>query len=320
MNRSDDGLLLDSLVGRRSKENKARPQFKMKSIYAFFLLPLLAILAHYFLFSGIVRPPTDHGKGSMFDLIAGRYDMINRILALGMDLSWRRRMVSEIKSSLNQEQLGYKILDVSTGTADVALLLASEIRGAAVLGVDPSEKMLDIGRGKVKEQDLESMVDLQMFDARDMKRLPESSFDAATMAFGIRNVPERDVALCEIHRLLKPSSRFCILEFSEPDDSFGVMGVAARFFIRNVIPFLGGILSGAPREYWHLQNSIKNFPSPLDFAKEIENSDCPNGSFEVEHIYQLNFGSVQIYVSKATKPERQDYDQLQEDKSSGESA
>ena len=271
-----------------------------RSVISFVLLPLLALLTHRLLFSGVEKPPSDHGKGSMFDQIASRYDIINRVLAVGMDMGWRRTMVAEIKASVNPDH-SVRILDVSTGTADVALLLARKIPNASVLGIDPSPNMLDVGRTKVQKHQLDSQVDLQLSDARDLMTFSESSFDAATMSFGIRNVPERGVALCQIHRLLKDTSRFCILEFSEPDDSFGLMGIGARFFIRNVIPVLGGILSGAPREYWHLQNSIKDFPSPRDFSKEIQSLQCDSGWFSVEEIQQLNFGSVQIYVITAKK-------------------
>lgn len=280
------------------------------------LLPLLAILAHYLLFSGIERPPTDHGQGFMFDLIASRYDRINRILAMGMDLGWRRSMVREIKDSIRSNQHSssssssttnnnhdddVRILDVSTGTGDVALLLASEIPNAFILGIDPSTRMLGVAKTKVTERNVQNQVNLQVLDARDLRDLPESSFHAATMAFGIRNIPERNVALCQIHRLLKNNSRFCILEFSEPDGAFGVLGFTARYFIRYVIPFLGGILSGAPREYWHLQNSIKHFPSPQQFSIEIESLQCSDGEFVVEAINQLAFGSVQIYIITAKK-------------------
>lgn len=283
-------------------------------IISIILLPLLGIVTHFVLFRGVDRPSSDHGSGSMFDLIAARYDMINRVLAVGMDRGWRQKMVLEIKLYLqkqgklqegirNEDDLdGPKLLDISTGTADVALLLATSIPQAFVLGIDPSVNMLDVGRSKIRKQNLQKQIQLQQYDARNLTSLDENIFDAATMAFGIRNVPQRKKALCQIHRLLRDNSRFCILEFSEPNpEEFGFMGIVVTFFIRTIVPLLGGILSGAPREYWHLQNSIKDFPSPNEFVQQINQLSCNTGQFEVDRVDQLNFGSVQIYNIRTRK-------------------
>lgn len=264
------------------------------------LVPVIAFLAQHFLFGGVDAPLSDHGSGSMFDIIATRYDMINRVLAVGMDMGWRLEMVKRIKSSVETIE-NPLLLDVATGTADVALLLAKEIPSATVLGLDPSNNMLEIGRGKIQERGQGSQVRLELADAMDFSKMESSTYDAATMAFGIRNVPDREKALCQIHRVLKPNSRFCILEFSEPGEDAGVMGAGARVFIRYVVPFLGGILSGAPREYWHLQNSIKDFPAPKEFGKLLEQVKCDErsteGAFRLDELVQLNFGSVQLYVT-----------------------
>jgi demethylmenaquinone methyltransferase/2-methoxy-6-polyprenyl-1,4-benzoquinol methylase len=250
-------------------------------------------------FSGSA-PPLDFGSGSMFDLIANRYDMINRVLALNMDMSWRRRMVQSIQESVvSLEQP--RILDIATGTADVAILLAQAMPSASIIGVDPSSRMLGVGQEKIVRRKLDDRILLKQEDAQEFTGLDDNSFDAGSMSFGIRNVPNRSKALCQIHRVLKPNSRFCILEFSEPDESFGTMGAIARFFIRNVIPFLGGILSGAPKEYWHLQNSIKNFPSPAAFKTMIQDTKCDDGSFDVTNVIQMNYGSVQLYVMQTNK-------------------
>ena len=229
--------------------------------------------------------------------------MINRVLAVGMDIGWRKRMVEYVHEST--EKLAHpRILDVATGTADVALLLADRIPTATVLGVDPSPNMLQVGREKIAERSLSQRITLEEHDARKgFGSIEANSFDAATMAFGIRNIVEKDQAFCQIHRVLRDQSLFCILEFSEPDDSFGILGTGARFFIRNIIPTLGGILSGKPREYLHLQNSIKDFPTPPEFVKLIEQTQCETGTFQVEELVQLNFGSVQLYVSRVLRRE-----------------
>lgn len=261
-----------------------------------------AVFVHeYVLFADVTEPPADFGSGGMFDMIARRYDMINRVLAVGMDMGWRKRMVQVIKDSLDDDgSESVRILDVATGTADVALLLATQIPNAVVVGVDPSANMLAVGREKIAARDLTGRITLEQHDARQgFAEQSPASFDAATMAFGIRNIVEKEQAFCQIHRVLKDQATFCILEFSEPDDSFGLLGAGARLFIRHIIPTLGGLLSGKPREYWHLQNSIQDFPTPAEFAKLIENTACETGTFQVQDLIQLNFGSVQLYVSKA---------------------
>jgi demethylmenaquinone methyltransferase / 2-methoxy-6-polyprenyl-1,4-benzoquinol methylase len=268
------------------------------------VIPFVAMVVHQVTtVQKAEAPPSDFGSGAMFDQIASRYDMINRVLALRMDVGWRQRMVQVVKQRVPQEHA--RLLDVATGTADVAMRLAKEIPSCTVLGLDPSNGMLDVGRTKIKEAGMHHQINLEWADARDFKALMANTFDGATMAFGIRNVPERDVALCEIHRVLRNGAVFCILEFSEPDDSFGVLGRMARVFIRHVVPVLGGLLSGAPREYLHLQNSIKDFPNPKEFGELMEgivcNDDGVSGHFRVDDIVQMNFGSVQLYVSTAVK-------------------
>jgi len=241
----------------------------------------------------------DYGSGEMFDMIARRYDVVNRVLALSMDVGWRKAMVSKVKAHVPHDA---RLLDVATGTADVALLLAESMPLATVLGKDPSNNMLDVGRAKVKSRGLAKRINLEYGDSQHLEDIDESSFDGATMSFGIRNVPDRGKALCEIHRVLKPNAIFCILEFSEPGENAGIMGFFAKLFIRHVVPIVGGVLSGKPREYLHLQNSIKDFPTPTEFVKVLERLTCGDngrGSFRLNALTQMNFGSVQLYTTTA---------------------
>ena len=262
----------------------------------------------------------------MFDLIATRYDFINRALALNLDMGWRHRLVAEVvghDGELFTNNNNVQLLDLATGTADVAILLgkaaakyasSSSAKSASVLGLDPSQNMLNVGKTKVKESDLANIVSLKLGDARKLSSLDDNSIDAATMSFGIRNVPEKAQALCEINRVLKKGSaeaKLAIMEFSEPGEDSGIMGSLARAFIRHVIPSLGALLSGAPREYMHLQKSIQDFPSPSEFVELIEGVKCPVksddgeeelqvntfGTFRVKKVVNLNFDSVQIYVA-----------------------
>ncbi|KAL3944979.1 MAG: hypothetical protein SGBAC_000955 [Bacillariaceae sp.] len=291
----------------------------LKALLIIFLVPVLASVILNIIFE---KPPTDHGKGTMFDMIATRYDFINRALALNMDIGWRKRMIAEVTSqgslfdASSRGQEIVKVLDLATGTADVAILFAEAYRDTKmegstkrdlhILGIDPSINMITVGREKVTSKKLSNEVVLELGDARNLQDLSENTFEAATMSFGIRNVPEKEHALCEIHRVLKKETesevgaKLGILEFSEPGEDSGIMGAGARLFIRHVVPVLGAILSGAPREYMHLQNSIKEFPSPKEFAALMEGLKCggdKNGSFRVDNLIQMNFGSVQLYLS-----------------------
>ncbi|KAL3788981.1 hypothetical protein HJC23_012686 [Cyclotella cryptica] len=309
-----------------SKGNESAQRKVVPSQTSWFVLALLPVpflfLASYLLKSTISSPPASFGSGSMFDKIAPRYDFINRALALNLDMSWRHRLVKEVVGPNGKlfYNSGVKILDLATGTADVAILLgkAAERYSSAkakdvVLGLDPSQNMLNVGKTKIDNAHLSSIITLKVGDARKLD-LESNSFDAATMSFGIRNVPEKDSALCEIHRVLKKGestdSKLAIMEFSEPDENSGVMGSLARVFIRHVVPSLGALLSGAPKEYMHLQKSINEFPSPKEFVQLMEGLKCAVwneeskelaidtfGSFRVTEVVNLNFGSVQIYVA-----------------------
>ena len=334
-------------------------------------------------------PGLDYGTGTMFDQIADRYDTINRVLALRMDIGWRRQMTTRIKELLlvQKEQKkekaeanndndveGWKILDLATGTADVALQLIDDLSSSSsslsmadvtVLGLDPSENMLAVGRKKIKNRNLQSRIVLERADARDLSRYynndnnnndnnnddnnnnhidnnsnsnnnnndaatrtpknpkTKTLYDAVTCSFGIRNVvPNRTEALCEIHKVLKPNGVLAILEFSQPSYAQnGILGGLAGIFIQYVVPYVGGLLSGARSEYVHLQNSIKEFPSPEHFQQQLQNLSCTlsprdddydssyEGYFTMEPIQHMNFGSVQLYIGRATvKPKEKQKD------------
>lgn len=274
---------------------------KKHVVYGVIVAMILPMLAQKLLFVGIEAPPPTYGSGSMFDTIASRYDTINRVLSMGMDIGWRTKMVHVIRDSTSTIK-NPKLLDVATGTADVAIQLAKSIPNSRILGIDPSQNMLSIGRGKVHRLQYDNgTIVLQYADAQDLHTLKRKSFDGATMAFGIRNVPDRTKALCQIHKVLKVQAKFGILEFSEPDYATGgIIGAfGAKYFVRYMVPLLGGILSGSPREYWHLQKSINDFPKPADFAIQVQNLQCPDGSkrtFTMDQVIHMNFGVVQLYV------------------------
>jgi len=227
------------------------------------------------------------GSGEMFDSISGRYDAINRIMSLGMDQSWRRRMVNALEVNAHE-----KVLDLATGTADVAIIEAQNQPSSTILGVDPSAKMLAIGREKLEASGLEDRVTLELGDAMDLSGIENGTFDKVSIAFGIRNIRDRMQALKEMRRVIKsePMSRLAILEFAEP--SGGVMEFFARMFIKHVVPVVGALLSGKWNEYMHLEESIMAFPSPKEFSMMMSQA-----GFEVMSTESMMFSSVILYLA-----------------------
>jgi demethylmenaquinone methyltransferase/2-methoxy-6-polyprenyl-1,4-benzoquinol methylase len=239
------------------------------------------------------------GSGHMFDAIAGKYDLVNRVISLGMDQGWRRRAVRALQLEERAEAIAGvgvpssvpaspTVLDLATGTADLAILITRMVPGAHVIGVDPSAGMLAVARQKVADAGLGACIDLREGDAQALD-LPDRSVDAITMAFGIRNVPDRPKALREMARVTRPGGRIAILELSEPRQ--GPMGALARFYVRGVVPRVGGALSGK-REYRYLQESIAAFPPPDEFAETMRAS-----GLRVIEVTELLFGASRLFVA-----------------------
>ncbi len=226
------------------------------------------------------------GSGAMFDGIAATYDRANFWLSLGMDESWRRHAVDALKLDPDSRA---QVLDVATGTADVAITCAKRLQGSQVVGVDPAVRMLDLGILKAERANLGERISLQEGDAQALA-FGDDSFDGATVAFGIRNIPDRCLALREIRRVLKPGKRVAILEFSEPEGQ-GIERFT-RWYMRRVVPRLGAWLVNAP-EYAYLQASIQSFPPPERFAQELRSS-----GFVDVNIKRLSFGACWLYSAR----------------------
>lgn len=227
------------------------------------------------------------GSGEMFDAIASRYDLLNRIISLGIDQSWRRHTVRSLQlSKLDKKP---RVLDLATGTGDLALLIADMHPGADIIGVDPSRKMLDVGREKVAREGLKARIELEVGVGEELP-LEDNSVDGVTMAFGIRNASDRLQALREMARVTRPGCKIAILELSEPKG--GVLGPMARFHIRTVVPWVGSVLSGA-REYRYLQSSIAAFPPAPEFAELMREAGLVNVSYEA-----LTFGVCHLYLGE----------------------
>ena len=223
------------------------------------------------------------GSGQMFDRIARRYDFMNRVLSLGLDKGWRRRTVK----SLN---LGDRprVLDVATGTGDLAIDIARARPLAQVFGLDPSENMLAIAGEKLAKKKLADRVSLVVGDAQ---KLPykDCEMDAATIAFGIRNVPDRLAGLRELARVVRPGGRVAVLELGMPRG--GLLSRAASIHTRYVVPRLGALLSGA-REYKYLQSSIAAFPPNEEFVAMMKRA-----GLHVVEVVPLAFGACTLFVA-----------------------
>ena len=224
------------------------------------------------------------GSGEMFDQIAGRYDLLNRLMSMGIDQSWRRKTVAALKLPA-----GARVLDLATGTGDLALMIARLHTDARVVGSDPSSRMLEVGVQKVMRTGLADRVQLEIGDAQALP-YENDSFDGCCIAFGIRNVPDRSAALAEMARVTKPGGRVAVLELGEP--SVGWLSPFARFHVRKVIPRIGGMLSGS-REYKYLQESIAAFPPADQFAEQMQAS-----GLKVLDVQPLTFGACNLFVAE----------------------
>jgi demethylmenaquinone methyltransferase/2-methoxy-6-polyprenyl-1,4-benzoquinol methylase len=219
----------------------------------------------------------------MFDSIAPRYDFLNRLLSLGIDRRWRKFAVRQIQ--FNNDS---RILDVATGTADVAMEIAS-ITAPSVLitGVDFSAQMIALGKEKILSSPYTGRISLQVAPCEDLP-FPDNSFEAATIAFGIRNVVDRRAGLEEIMRVLKPGGRIVILEFSNPRSQ--VFKTLYNFYFLKILPVVGGLFSSSSA-YQYLPDSVLEFPSQEEFSRIM----AAAGYCDVHH-HDLTFGIATVYI------------------------
>jgi len=225
------------------------------------------------------------GSGAMFDRIAKRYDLLNRLISFGLDRRWRRMLVD----ALGNLQEGDEVLDVATGTGDIALSIARRLPRVRVRGLDTSRGMLAVGERKVWVQRMSDRVVLAYGDAQSMP-FEGDRFSASVIAFGIRNVPDRLQGLREMTRCVRPGGRVVVLELSEPRG--GLLSALARLQVHYVVPWMGSLLSGAP-EYRYLQRSIAAFPAPASFADLMTQAGLANVSYQ-----RLTMGVAHLYVGE----------------------
>ena len=236
------------------------------------------------------HPPIGEKQGKkaeverMFDAIAGRYDLLNRVLSLGIDVYWRRRAVAQLKDSAPR-----RILDVATGTADLAIE-AARLEPDEIIGIDIAEEMLRVGREKVRKKGLDAVISLQVGDSEALP-FEDEVFDAAMVAFGVRNFENLQRGLAEIYRVLAPGGTAVILEFSHPR-AFPIKQLY-HFYSRQVLPRIGAILSRDSGAYTYLPESVAAFPDGEDFLERLRGA-----GFSTCRRHPLTFGIASLYVGQ----------------------
>jgi demethylmenaquinone methyltransferase / 2-methoxy-6-polyprenyl-1,4-benzoquinol methylase len=222
---------------------------------------------------------------SMFDAIAARYDFLNHSLSVGLDRRWRTRAIAELHLPPNA-----RVLDLCTGTADLAIEAAKTARGVNVVGIDFAAMMLQHAARKLRARRFGEAVMLVRGDATCIP-VRDQWADAATIGFGIRNVVQPDLALRELARVLKPGGRIAILEFGEPR----IPGIRAiyNWYFRVVLPKLGRVVSKHESAYSYLPASVGAFPPPAAFAATISS----HGFSDVKAV-PLTFGIVYLYTAR----------------------
>ena len=220
----------------------------------------------------------------MFDSISPRYDFINRIISGGLDIKWRKNLVEVLKPKKPK-----KILDVATGTGDLAIALG-ETLASEIIGIDISEQMLEIGKKKVERNQLQQNIKMEIGDGEKIN-YPNNYFDAVTVSFGVRNFENLDKGLLEIYRVLKPGSELVILETSIPQ-SFP-LNYLYHFYTLYFLPLIGSFFSKDKSAYKYLSSSAKSFPFGKAFNKILKK----NGFVVIDNIPQ-SFGVASIYHSQ----------------------
>ncbi|CAM2821425.1 bifunctional demethylmenaquinone methyltransferase/2-methoxy-6-polyprenyl-1,4-benzoquinol methylase UbiE [Chryseobacterium flavum] len=220
----------------------------------------------------------------MFDNIAPKYDLLNHVLSMKIDVLWRNKLVKWMKNDNPQE-----VLDVATGTGDLAITIEKGT-GSKVVGLDLSQQMLNVGVIKIKKLKLDGKISMQKGDAENLP-FEDNRFDAVSVAFGVRNFENLTKGLAELRRVVKDNKSVYILEFSKVE---GFMGPLYMFYFKNILPAIGRLVSKDNRAYTYLPDSVNAFP----FGEKMKQILLDTGFKKVEY-KKLSLGIATIY--KATK-------------------
>ena len=221
----------------------------------------------------------------MFDNIAKHYDFLNHFLSLGIDKIWRRKMINELVE-VNPK----RILDVATGTADVAIntIKQLKIKDLQIVGVDISNEMLNVGRKKLVTEGVNEAIDLQLADSENLP-FQNNNFDAVTVAYGVRNFENLERGLAEMHRVLNANGKIVVLEFSRP--RIFPFRQLFNFYFKNILPTIGKLTSKDARAYSYLYESVQAFPDGDDFLTVLNKVGFKNTSCTT-----LTLGICSLYV------------------------
>ena len=231
---------------------------------------------------------SDLGKkeqvAKMFDTISKEYDGLNRVISFGIDVKWRKKVV-KIIGDTNPDT----ILDVATGTGDLAINL-TKTKASKIIGLDISEGMLDVGRKKIKKLHLNNIIEMVLGDSEKIP-FEDNSFDAITVAFGVRNFEDLEKGLSEIYRVLKTEGTFAVLETSIPTKTPYKQGY--KFYSKNILPLIGKLFSKDKSAYKYLSDSAAAFP----YGEAFNNILQKIGFISIENKPQT-FGVASIYIAK----------------------
>ncbi|MFH1712113.1 MAG: bifunctional demethylmenaquinone methyltransferase/2-methoxy-6-polyprenyl-1,4-benzoquinol methylase UbiE [Patescibacteria group bacterium] len=232
-----------------------------------------------------MNSPSRQNISQLFDKIATKYDLNNRILSFGIDGFWRRRMLKALP-----DRRGLRVLDVATGTGDVALKLINNQHIDSVVGLDISEGMLKVAKEKIEAKNRQHDVTLVHGSVLEMPFLDES-FDAVTISFGIRNVTDVEKSLKEMRRVLRAHGRVLILEFSLPPAK--LVRKLHFFYLQKIVPIIGKLISGEKAPYEYLNQSIETFPYGIEFGKMVKDA-----GFDAVEIRPMTLGIATLYIAR----------------------
>lgn len=221
---------------------------------------------------------------AMFNDIAPKYDLLNHLLSAGIDRRWRKKIRKILKQKKSK-----KILDVATGTADLAIEIA-KIKPQKIIGIDIADKMIEIGNKKIQKEKLQQTITLKIGDSLNIK-YPENSFDAVTCAFGVRNFQNINKGLKQMHKVLAKNGTLIILEFAKPKNK--LFKKIYNTYFHSILPFIGKKISNNKKAYKYLPNSVETFPYGKKFTQILSETGFKNTQYK-----KLTLGIANLYTAQ----------------------